>query len=183
MRSKCAGDKTTTRRNVLRAGAATAAGAAIAAPFIRNALAATTTTWKIQTSWPAGVGLNTFKTWCNTIKEKTGGELEFKPFAAKEVVGDFELLDGVQERRARGDELVLRLLGRQDAGHRLPVVLPDGPALSARVGHLLLQQGRPEDGARDLSPSRACSTSTASITARTSSTRRSRSARSRTSRT
>ena len=52
--------------------------------------------WKIQTSWPAGVGLQTFKTWCGTIKEKTGGELEFKPFAAKEVVGDFELLDGVK---------------------------------------------------------------------------------------
>ena len=56
----------------------------------------TTTTWKVQTSWPAGVGLNTFKTWCNSIKEKTGGELEFKPFAAKEIVGDFELLDGVK---------------------------------------------------------------------------------------
>ena len=37
-----------------------------------------------------------FKTWAATIKEKTGGELEFKPFAAKEVVGDFELLDGVK---------------------------------------------------------------------------------------
>jgi len=30
------------------------------------------------------------------IKEKTGGELEFKPYAAKEIVGDFELLDGVK---------------------------------------------------------------------------------------
>ena len=50
----------------------------------------------MQTSWPAGVGLETFKTWCRTIKEKTGGELEFKPFAAKEIVGDFELLDGVK---------------------------------------------------------------------------------------
>ena len=43
-----------------------------------------------------GLGLATFKEWCGTIKEKTGGELEFKPFAAKEVVGDFELLDGVK---------------------------------------------------------------------------------------
>ena len=50
----------------------------------------------MQTSWPAGVGLATFKEWSGTIKEKTGGELEFKPFAAKEVVGDFELLDGVK---------------------------------------------------------------------------------------
>ena len=71
-------------------------GAALAAPYIRNAEAAETTTWKVQTSWPAGIGLATFKTWCGTIKEQTGGELEFKPFAAKEVVGDFELLDGVK---------------------------------------------------------------------------------------
>jgi TRAP-type mannitol/chloroaromatic compound transport system substrate-binding protein len=85
------------RRRLLKAGAAAAGGAAIVgAPFIRNAKAAETSVWKIQTSWPAGVGLNTFKQWCGTIKEKTGGELEFKPFAAKEVVGDFELLDGVR---------------------------------------------------------------------------------------
>jgi TRAP-type mannitol/chloroaromatic compound transport system substrate-binding protein len=71
-------------------------GAAIAAPYIRNAKAAETTSWKVQTSWSAGVGLATFKQWCATIKERTGGELEFKPFAAKEVVGDFELLDGVK---------------------------------------------------------------------------------------
>lgn len=85
------------RRRLLKAGAAAAGTAAVVgAPFIRNARAAETTVWKIQTSWPAGVGLQTFKTWCGTIKEKTGGELEFKPFAAKEVVGDFELLDGVR---------------------------------------------------------------------------------------
>ena len=65
-------------------------------PHVRRAEAAETTTWKVQTSWPAGVGLATFKEWCGTIKEKTGGELEFKPFAAKEIVGDFELLDGVK---------------------------------------------------------------------------------------
>jgi TRAP-type mannitol/chloroaromatic compound transport system substrate-binding protein len=85
------------RKFITRAAATTAAATTIvSAPFIRNAAAATTTTWKVQTSWPAGVGLATFKAWCNTIKEKTGGELEFKPFAAKEVVGDFELLDGVK---------------------------------------------------------------------------------------
>lgn len=85
------------RRKFLTKAAAATAGAAtmVGAPFIRTAAAATTT-WKIQTSWPAGVGLNTFKTWCNSIKEKTGGELEFKPYAAKEIVGDFELLDGVK---------------------------------------------------------------------------------------
>jgi TRAP-type mannitol/chloroaromatic compound transport system substrate-binding protein len=84
------------RRFLKKAAAATVGAAAIApGPYIRTA-AAETTVWKVQTSWPAGVGLNTFKAWCGTIKEKTGGELEFKPFAAKEVVGDFELLDGVK---------------------------------------------------------------------------------------
>jgi TRAP-type mannitol/chloroaromatic compound transport system substrate-binding protein len=85
-----------TRRCLLKTGVSAVAGSAMAAPYIRNAEAATTTTWKVQTSWPAGIGLNTFKTWANSIKEKTGGELEFKPFAAKEVVGDFELIDGVR---------------------------------------------------------------------------------------
>src|SRR5512141_320907 len=85
------------RRRVLKTAllAAAGAGAVAPGPFSRTAAAATTT-WKVQTSWPAGVGLKTFKDWCGTIKEKTGGELEVKPFAAKEVVGDFELLDGVK---------------------------------------------------------------------------------------
>jgi TRAP-type mannitol/chloroaromatic compound transport system substrate-binding protein len=85
-----------TRRTLLKSGGVAVAGAALSAPFIRDAQAAETTTWKVQTSWPAGVGLQAFKNWCATIKEKTGGELEFKAFAAKEVVGDFELLDGVK---------------------------------------------------------------------------------------
>ena len=83
------------RRAFVRTGVA-ATATAIAAPFIGNAQAAATTTWKVQTSWPAGIGLATFKAWAATVKEKTGGELEIKPFAAKEVVGDFELLDGVK---------------------------------------------------------------------------------------
>src|SRR5690242_10936708 len=72
-----------------------ASTAQIGMPFIGTAKAATTT-WKVQTSWPAGVGLATFKEWAGSIKEKTEGELELKPFAAREVVGDFELLDGVK---------------------------------------------------------------------------------------
>ena len=96
MRDQDSQNVNATRRHLLKAGAGAIAGTAIAAPYIRNAEAATTTTWKVQTSWPAGVGLNTFKTWANSIKEKTGGELEFKPFAAKEIVGDFELIDGVK---------------------------------------------------------------------------------------
>jgi TRAP-type mannitol/chloroaromatic compound transport system substrate-binding protein len=86
------------RRFLENAGRVAAVGgmATIAAPFVSNPAKAATTTWKVQTSWPAGVGLATFKEWANGIKDKTGGELEFKPFGAREVVGDFELLDGVK---------------------------------------------------------------------------------------
>lgn len=85
----------TLRRNFLRAGAV-AGGALLAAPYVRNAKAAETITWKAQTSWPGGIGLEIFKEWCNSIKEKTGGELEFKAFGAKDVVGDFQLFDAVK---------------------------------------------------------------------------------------
>lgn len=84
------------RRAVLATAVIAGAAGTFAKPFIRNAQAAETAVWKVQTSWPAGVGLATFKAWCASIKEKTGGELEFKPFAAKEIVGDFELYDGVK---------------------------------------------------------------------------------------
>jgi TRAP-type mannitol/chloroaromatic compound transport system substrate-binding protein len=94
-KAKTSAGENTSRRKFLQVAGLGAAGA-VAAPYIRNAEAAETTVWKVQTSWPAGVGLQTFKDWAGTIKEKTGGELEFKPFAAKEVVGDFELIDGVR---------------------------------------------------------------------------------------
>ncbi len=75
---------------------ATGGAAITAAPFISNAAAAQTTTWKVQTSWPGGIGLQVFKDWCNSIVEKTGGELAFQPFGAKDVVGDFQLFDAVK---------------------------------------------------------------------------------------
>ena len=84
------------RRRFLRT--AVAGGAAVAVvgfPHIRTA-AAKTTTWKIQTSWPGGIGLKLFKDWCNSVVEKTGGELAFKPFGAKEVVGEWQLFDAVK---------------------------------------------------------------------------------------
>jgi TRAP-type mannitol/chloroaromatic compound transport system substrate-binding protein len=87
------------RRNFLRksalAGAGVAAVAAGVAPSIATAQGKTTT-WKIQTSWPGGIGLDIFKDWCNGIADKTGGELAFKPFGAKDVVGDFQLFDAVR---------------------------------------------------------------------------------------
>ena len=120
------------RRRLLKAGAAAAGTAAIVgAPFIRNAQAAETTVWKVQTSWPAGVGLQTFKTWAGTVKEKTGGELEIKPFAAKEVVGDFELLDGVKNGVLEAMNSFTLYWAGKLPGDGLPVVVPDGPALPA----------------------------------------------------
>ena len=88
------------RRNFLKRStgvvAATGAASVLGLPYLRNAEAAKTTTWRIQTSWPGGIGLEIFKKWCATIKERTGGELEFKPFGAKDVVGDFQLFDAVK---------------------------------------------------------------------------------------
>ena len=55
-----------------------------------------------------------------------------------------------EEWRARGDEFLHALLGRQGAGDGVPVVLSDGPALPARMGCVLLQQWRPEARARRL---------------------------------
>ncbi|MEX5729997.1 TRAP-type mannitol/chloroaromatic compound transport system substrate-binding protein [Rhodovulum iodosum] len=84
----------TSRRTALRALAG-AGAATLAAPHVASA-AAHGTTWKIQTSWPGGAGLQIFKDWCGTIAEKTGGELAFQPFGANDVVGDFQLYDAVK---------------------------------------------------------------------------------------
>lgn len=89
--------KLTTRRQALRAiaGAGTAGAATLAAPHVARAQGKATT-WKIQTSWPGGAGLQIFKDWCATIEEKTGGELAFQAFGANDVVGDFQLFDAVK---------------------------------------------------------------------------------------
>lgn len=82
------------RRKFLLGASALGAGT-LAAPHIATAQGQTTS-WKIQTSWPGGAGLQIFKDWCGGIKEKTGGELEFQAFGAKDVVGDFQLFDAVK---------------------------------------------------------------------------------------
>ena len=87
---------TSNRRKFLKTAAAGGAAAIMGAPYIRNAKAAETTTWKVQTSWPGGIGLEIFKEWCGSIVEKTGGELAFQPFGAKDVVGEFQLFDAVK---------------------------------------------------------------------------------------
>ncbi len=88
----------TTRRKFLKKSVAAGVGAAAAAPTLFNirTAAAQGTTWRIQTSWPGGIGLEIFKNWCNSIQEKSGGELIFKGFTAKDVVGDFQLFDAVK---------------------------------------------------------------------------------------
>ncbi len=86
--------KIVTRRRALTALAG-AGAAGLAAPHIATA-AGHTKTWKVQTSWPGGAGLQIFKDWCGTIVEKTGGELAFQPFGANDVVGDFQLYDAVK---------------------------------------------------------------------------------------
>ena len=83
--------KSTGRRKFLKTAAA--AGAAVAAstavgPFIQTAKAKTTV-WKMQSTWDAGTsGYTLFENWCKSFKEKSGGELDIKPFPAKSVAAD-----------------------------------------------------------------------------------------------
>ncbi len=88
---------TTNRRDFLKKSAigVAAAGGTLAAPSIATA-AGDTITWKLQTSWPGGIGLEIFKEWCSSIEEKTSGQLKFIPFGAKDIVGDFQLFDAVK---------------------------------------------------------------------------------------
>ena len=109
--------KKTTRRNFLK-NTAVAVGAAAAAPTLFNirTAAAEATTWRIQTSWPGGIGLEIFKNWCNSIQEKSGGELIFKPFTAKDVVGDFQMFDAVKNGVLEGmNPFTLYWAGRMPA--------------------------------------------------------------------
>jgi TRAP-type mannitol/chloroaromatic compound transport system substrate-binding protein len=74
------------RRGLLKTGLGTAL---LGAPFIRNAAAAKSTTWKVQTSWDAGTtGYKLFEAWANAFEEKSGGELAIKPFPARSVAAD-----------------------------------------------------------------------------------------------
>ncbi len=60
------------------------------------------TTWKIQTSWPEGVGLDVFREWAATIVEKTSGELAVEALGATDLVGEFQLFDAVRNGRLEG---------------------------------------------------------------------------------
>ncbi len=114
--------KTPSRRRFLKSAVATGGAAAaltaadrLGAPYIGTAKAATTT-WKIQTSWPGGIGLETFKSWCAGIVEKTGGELAFEPYGAKDLVGEFQLFDAVKKGALEGmNPFTLYWAGRMPA--------------------------------------------------------------------
>ena len=57
-----------TRRGLLKPGLG---AALIGAPFIRNAQAATPTTWHVQTSWDAGpTGSNLIEDWTGSLTDK-----------------------------------------------------------------------------------------------------------------
>jgi TRAP-type mannitol/chloroaromatic compound transport system substrate-binding protein len=79
------------RRKFLKTAAA--AGAAVAAsasvgPFIQTAKAKTTV-WKMQSTWDAGTsGYTLFEKWAKGFIERSGGELDVKPFPAKSVAAD-----------------------------------------------------------------------------------------------
>ncbi len=77
------------RRQMLKAGTLAGGALLLGAPHIRNAEAATTQTWKVQSSWDAGTtGFKLFEAWANAFEEKSGGELAIKPFPAKAVAAD-----------------------------------------------------------------------------------------------
>ena len=103
---KPADEAVASRRSFLKQGTAAAVGAAtlVGAPFIGNAQAARTKTWKIQSVWDAGtVGYTLFEEWCNGMKEASGGELAFKPFPAKSVAADNNsLFDAVRSGVLQG---------------------------------------------------------------------------------
>ncbi|MEJ2452369.1 MAG: TRAP transporter substrate-binding protein DctP [Gammaproteobacteria bacterium] len=80
---------TESRRKFLQTSAAVGGAAILGAPFIGNAEAAKGHVWKVQSTWDAGTtGYRLFEAWANGIKEKSGGELSFKPVPAKAVAAD-----------------------------------------------------------------------------------------------
>lgn len=82
-----------------------AVGAAFCGAMLMGAgLAHAATTWKIQSVWDAGtVGYDLFEEWCESIEEKSGGELIFKPYPAKSVAADNNaLFDAVRNGVLQG---------------------------------------------------------------------------------
>lgn len=80
------------RRRVLFATAAIGAGA-MAAPYLGNAQVSNGRKLTIQSLWTENtIGYRTFKGWCESIGELTGGEVEFAPFAGGTVSEIFDMM-------------------------------------------------------------------------------------------
>ncbi len=93
----------TPRRRFLKTLALTSATLAGSA-MLGAGTAQAAETWKIQSVWDAGtVGYSLFEEWCNSMEEKSGGELIFKPFPAKSVAADNNaLFDAVRSGVLQG---------------------------------------------------------------------------------
>jgi TRAP-type mannitol/chloroaromatic compound transport system substrate-binding protein len=87
------------RRDLLKMGGAAGvavAASALAAPYISNAQAAAGITLKVQALWSSGgIGYQIFETWCNSIIERSAGELALAPFAANEISSVFDMGEAV----------------------------------------------------------------------------------------
>ncbi|MEM8596071.1 MAG: TRAP transporter substrate-binding protein DctP [Pseudomonadota bacterium] len=83
------------RRRFLSAAGASVAAAPLAAPAIATAQGQTTT-WRVQSSWGGGPGLEAFYEWSNSIVEVSGGELAFDARKDGELVKRFDIYDGVR---------------------------------------------------------------------------------------
>ncbi|WP_340118892.1 TRAP transporter substrate-binding protein DctP [Pelagibius sp. 7325] len=105
-------------------------GAGLAAPAVVSGRAVGTT-WKIQTSWPGGVGLETFKAWCRSIVERTSGELAFEPYGANEKVGEFQLFDALR----RGELDAMNSFTQYWSGHVPAAVFLAAYPLGLRQPH------------------------------------------------
>lgn len=101
-RIKCDTGEAPPRRSFLKTAAL---GAAFAGAMMMGAgQAHAATTWKIQSVWDAGtVGYDLFEEWCQSMEEKSNGELIFKPFPAKAVAADNNaLFDSVRNGVLQG---------------------------------------------------------------------------------
>ena len=84
--------RNTTRRDALVATVAAGAGV-VAAPFVVNAQVSSGKKLTLQSLWTEStIGYRTFKSWCESIIELTGGEIEFVPFPGGTVAEIFDMM-------------------------------------------------------------------------------------------
>ncbi|MEM6972199.1 MAG: TRAP transporter substrate-binding protein DctP [Pseudomonadota bacterium] len=112
--------KALSRRSFLTTSAA-GAGATLAAPAIATAQGQTTT-WRVQTAWGSGPGLDAFNSWANGIVERSGGELAFEASKSGDIAKRFEIYDAI-----KGGQMEAAHTFTIDAGN----IVPGGTFLSS----------------------------------------------------